>query len=402
MSKVHLLLESHPEWSAVAEIYHTLTKHGYKAFLAGGCVRDALLGVVAHDLDVATDASPDQVEALFKKTVNVGKSFGVIRVLLGDADIEVATFRTDLSYKDGRRPEGVLYSSPEEDARRRDFTVNALFYDLKNHQILDFVGGVDDLNNRILKTVGNPESRFQEDHLRLLRGARFVSQLDFSMEANSFQAMQRMAPLVKTVSGERIRDEMGKLLKGPAAARGLQVMIDTGLMGVLFPFRLRAPSWDKSLGATELWHYFSLFLRGALQAELAESLEALRLSSRERKAIEKAWSLWQKAEDFFALSLGKKLRMLSVEGVQWALQVLWQEKNLWHRDIEELFQAWQSWGEQLPKAFLNGDDLKGKMSGKKIGIVLDLSFEMQLEKKLESREKALMWLSDYLKRENNG
>lgn len=398
MSQVQEILESHPHWSAVITIYHKLRAHGYKAFLAGGCVRDALLGLCANDLDFVTDAVPDEIESLFEKTVNVGKAFGVIRVLIEGADIEVATFRTDGDYKDGRHPEGVHFSSPQEDAQRRDFTVNALFYDLSSQQVLDYVHGEEDLNKKILRTVGNPEKRFQEDHLRLLRAARFVAQLDFELDSISYEALKNMASMVKTVSGERLRDEMFKLLKAKAVNRGLQVMEDSGLMSCLFPFRLRCKPWQGSFGATELWQLLSLFLRECTKTELEAAIQMLKLSVKEQRAIEKAWSIWQTPEDFFKMNLGKKLQKLSEEGCFWALNVFFQEKSTWESQVHLLFVEWDLWQRRLPRPFLNGDDLKGKLVGKDIGNCLAEAFEMQLERNLINRDQALEWLQKYLQK----
>ncbi|WP_374028717.1 CCA tRNA nucleotidyltransferase [Bdellovibrio bacteriovorus] len=398
MSQVQKLLESHPHWAAVEAIYHRLQAHGYKAFLAGGCVRDALLGIQANDLDLATDATPDQIESLFEKTVNVGKVFGVMRVLVEGADIEVATFRTDMDYKDGRRPEGVEFSSPQEDAQRRDFTVNALFYDLVSKDVLDYVHGQEDLAARILRTVGEPEKRFQEDHLRLLRAARFSAQLDFDIEERSFAAVSKMASLVKRVSGERIRDEMAKLLKAKALRRGLDIMSMSGLMKELFPFRERDNSWIDH-PAVEAWQNFSLFFAKAEKSELEQGLKLLRLSVKEMRAIERAWTLWKSPEDFFKQSMGQRLQRLQEDGVLYALQILLRQNTLWKLEIEELFAEWSFWQQQLPKPFLNGEDIKGQLSGKAIGECLALAYEQQLERKLRSRDEALQWLQKYLERE---
>lgn len=402
MSQVQKLLESHPHWSAVETIYHRLQAHGYKAFLAGGCVRDALLGITANDLDVATDATPEQIEELFEKTVNVGKVFGVMRVLVGGADIEVATFRTDGTYKDGRRPEGVHFSSPEEDAKRRDFTVNALFYDLTSKKVLDFVQGEADLRNAILRTVGEPEGRFREDHLRLLRAARFVAQLDFILEQTTFDAVKQMAALVKTVSGERLRDEMGKLLKSKAVSKGLEVMVATDLMQLLFPFRLRDNEWFGSYGAKEVWQTLALFFRNAKSEELSSSIQLLKLSTKEQRSIEKAWALWQKPDDFFALNLGKQLQKLTEEGSFWALQVLMLEGSVWASQVKDLFKEWQLWQNRLPRPLLTGEDLKGKLTGKAIGVCLAEAFELQLERKLQTRDEAIAWLQKYLESDSHG
>lgn len=399
--EVRKFIHAHPHWAAVQTIYHRLVSKGYCAFLAGGCVRDALLGVVAHDLDIATNATPDQIESLFEKTVNVGKSFGVMRVLLDGADIEVATFRTDGEYKDGRRPEAVIFSSPQEDAQRRDFTINALFFDLQSEEILDFVEGQQDLVKKIIQTVGNARQRFQEDQLRLLRAARFAAQLDFVIEERTFRAMTELASTVKNVSGERLRDELGKLLKSKNVSRGLQAMNDSGLMRELFPWHQGAQTWS-SLQVQELWQSLSLFFREASPENLSEGLELLKLSSKEQRSIEEAWSLWQKPEDFFVKRVGLKLQTSVQSGIAWALEVLLQE-NKFKKEIIELRVQKESLANSstalLPPAFLNGEDMKGHLQGKDIGNCLQEAYWLQLEKKLLSRDEALLWLQEYLKRQ---
>lgn len=420
MKQIHELLHSHPHWAAVQAIYHRLSAAGYKAFLAGGCVRDALLGLEANDLDIATSATPDQIEQLFDKTVNVGKSFGVMRVILEGADIEVATFRTDKEYKDGRRPEGVIFSSPEEDAKRRDFTINALFFDLASEQVLDFVHGQEDLQKQIIRTVGEAKFRFQEDHLRLLRAARFSAQLNFPVEEKTLLAMKSMAPAVKTVSGERIRDEMGKLFKAKNPGRGLKVMNESGLMKELFPFHTSEHQWPQSLipqnQKTESWKAFALFLAKASGNDLVAALDLLKLSSKDRRSIEDCIALWNKPQEFFNQRLGFKLQALGKPGIQWGLQVAKtfadSKVSLLSSDalsisvvlsmtaqhqvaIGELFIQRDSFGENLPKPFLNGDDLKGKLQGEAIGRCLLEAYNLQLERQLKSRDEALQWLQSY-------
>lgn len=397
MTSVKELIESHPHWPAVKAIYHSLQAAGYKAFLAGGCVRDALLGLPANDLDVATDATPEQIEGLFERTINVGKVFGVMRVLIAGADIEVATFRQDGEYLDGRRPEGVIFSSPEEDAKRRDFTVNALFFDLETANILDFVGGQKDLEKRILRTVGTAERRFAEDHLRLLRAARFVAQLDFHLESESMKALKAMASEVRTVSGERLRDEMFKLLKSASVAQGLEVMESSGLMQALFPFRMRKNVWSEIPQGLEAWQYFALFSRHTSAEELKQFFHLLKLSNREKKNIENAWALWRDPESFFHMGLGKKLISMAKEGTPWVLEFIDGVDKEQKIEIRNLQTAWKNLGEILPRPYLTGEDIGTRLSGKAIGDCLEKSYQLQLEKKHADREMALEWLQDYLK-----
>ena len=171
-------------------VIRTLRADGHQAYVVGGCVRDQLLGAQPKDWDVATSARPEQVEALFPRTIGVGKSFGVILVVLDGHESEVATFRGESEYSDGRHPDSVHFTDAEEDARRRDFTINALFYDPEEQCVLDFVGGLADLDAHLLRTVGEPEERFAEDHLRLLRAVRFAARTGFTLEARTRRAVE--------------------------------------------------------------------------------------------------------------------------------------------------------------------------------------------------------------------
>jgi putative nucleotidyltransferase with HDIG domain len=193
-------------------IVRTLRQHGHTAYWAGGCVRDQLLGRSPKDIDIATDATPPRVQALFARTRAMGEAFGVIGVLVDQHLFEVATFRSEGRYVDGRRPESVRYGHPREDALRRDFTVNALFYDPLNDQVIDYVGGRADVVRRCLRTVGEPAQRFAEDHLRMLRAARFAVTLDFVLDAGTAAAIRQQADRIQRISPERIRDELSRML----------------------------------------------------------------------------------------------------------------------------------------------------------------------------------------------
>jgi len=216
-------------------ILRTLHAAGYEAWLVGGCVRDELRGVAPKDFDIATNALPEQVEKLFPKTIGVGKSFGVMLVLESDEQFEVATFRAESGYTDGRRPDTVTFGDAEADALRRDFTINGLFLNPITNELRDWVGGEADLKARVLRTIGDPAERFGEDHLRLLRAVRFAAQLDFQIEPATFAAVQQHAEKINRVSAERIRDELLKLFRPPHAARGLDLLRDSGLLAHVLP-----------------------------------------------------------------------------------------------------------------------------------------------------------------------
>lgn len=217
-------------------ICRTLHAAGFQAYLVGGCVRDLLLGRDPQDYDVATDAHPARVQELFPSSVDVGARFGVILVVENNAEVEVATFRSDLGYSDGRHPDRVEYScSPEEDVRRRDFTMNGLMLDIETQQILDFVGGREDLRHKIVRAIGPPELRFREDRLRMVRAVRFASRFDYIIEPATFAAILAAAPHIAEVSAERLRDEITKLLTEGAARRAFELLDQTGLLQTCLP-----------------------------------------------------------------------------------------------------------------------------------------------------------------------
>jgi poly(A) polymerase len=213
-----------------------LQESGYQALLVGGCVRDLLLGREPLDYDVATDAKPDQVMALFPDGISVGAQFGVVLVLRAGTKVEVATFRSDIGYSDGRHPDRVMYAStPQEDVQRRDFTVNGLLMRHDSGEVLDYVGGKPDLHARLIRAIGDPDRRFAEDKLRLMRAVRFAARFGFEIESSTFQAIRRRAREVNGVSAERLREELSKLLTEGAARRGFELLEETGLLAAVLP-----------------------------------------------------------------------------------------------------------------------------------------------------------------------
>ncbi|MBI2901757.1 MAG: CCA tRNA nucleotidyltransferase [Planctomycetes bacterium] len=222
-------------FSAALSVVRRLRERGHEACFAGGCVRDRLLGRPVADYDVATDALPDSVIAAFPRTVEVGKAFGVVTVLVGPHAVEVATFRSDHSYRDGRRPEGVTFSDLRTDVERRDFTINAMMWDPVEDRVIDLVGGRADLASRTIRAVGDPERRFSEDKLRILRAVRFAATLDFAIEPATASAIRRFAPEILQVSWERIAAELKKILVAPRRAEGMELMRTLGLLAPVLP-----------------------------------------------------------------------------------------------------------------------------------------------------------------------
>lgn len=220
---------------AACYLARCLNSAGYQAVFAGGCVRDRLLGIEPKDYDIATSATPAQVVALFPKSNEVGAHFGVVIAKHDGHHVEIATFRTDGSYKNGRRPESVEYATAEEDALRRDFTINGLFENPETGEVIDHVGGRADLAAGVLRAIGNPEARFSEDSLRLMRAVRFATTLGFQIEPHTLAAINDSAELLARISPERIRDEFVKILTSPRRRKGVELLMDTGLMDVFLP-----------------------------------------------------------------------------------------------------------------------------------------------------------------------
>ncbi len=218
------------------QIINRLRAAGHQGFLVGGCVRDLLLGGTPKDYDVATDAPPGAILELFPGSGCVGAHFGVVLVREGQAQVEVATFRSDREYTDGRHPDGVHFETdPREDALRRDFTINGLMMDPRTGEVLDYVGGRADLQHRLVRAIGDPETRFREDHLRLLRAIRFAARLRFDIEPGTFDAIRRQHAQIRTISAERIRDELIRVLTEGGARRGFELLDATGLLDELLP-----------------------------------------------------------------------------------------------------------------------------------------------------------------------
>lgn len=225
-----------PEERLARRVVDALREAGHVAYLVGGCVRDKLLGIDSKDFDVATDAPPESVLTLFPGAEAVGASFGVVLVKGDGAVVETATFREDFDYEDGRRPERVSFtSSAKDDVRRRDFTINGLLYDPVAEKVIDYVGGRADLDARLVRAIGEPRKRFEEDHLRMLRAVRFAARLGFEIERETLSAIQRNAEKIQRIAPERIRDELNRILTEGGARRGFELLDATGLLEQILP-----------------------------------------------------------------------------------------------------------------------------------------------------------------------
>ena len=217
------------------EIVKRLKSAGFKAYFVGGCVRDFIRGKIPGDYDIATSALPEQIIALFDHTVGVGKKFGVVVVVEENFNYEVATFRSDDIYQNGRRPKIIHFSTEREDVLRRDFTINGLLMDPETGEVTDYIDGRSDINNGIIRTIGDPRIRFSEDYLRMLRAIRFAANLDYKIEEHTKQAIKDNSFRIKQISAERIQEEITKILRRPGARYGLELMAETGMLHQLLP-----------------------------------------------------------------------------------------------------------------------------------------------------------------------
>ena len=224
-----------PMERSARRIVERLREAGHVAYFAGGCVRDMVRGQTPKDFDIATDARPEAVQKIFKRTYAVGAHFGVIVVLEDDFQFEVATFRADEAYADGRHPVSVRFSSPEEDAKRRDFTINGMFYDPLAEKVIDFVGGKADLEARLVRAIGDPAARFEEDRLRMLRAVRFATVLEFEIDGATWQALLANAERINQISAERIREELVRIFLSPYRVRGWDLLDQSGLLKAILP-----------------------------------------------------------------------------------------------------------------------------------------------------------------------
>ncbi|HUQ70749.1 MAG TPA: CCA tRNA nucleotidyltransferase [Planctomycetaceae bacterium] len=388
------------------DIVRRLRYAGYTAYFAGGCVRDLLLGRAAKDYDVATSARPEQVRELFgkRKTLAVGESFGVIVVLGPKAagQVEVATFRTDLDYTDGRRPDRVEFCSPEEDAKRRDFTINGMFYEPVDSRVLDFVGGERDLAAGVIRAIGDPHARMTEDKLRMLRAVRFTATLEFQLEAATADAIRQMADQLHVVSAERIAQELRKMLVDRHRRRAIELCDDVRLLTVIFPELLDRAEWERTLAMLSLLPVpsfelaFAVLLHSLPVATVHEICRRLKLSNDETDRI--TWLVGQQRAlgDAATMSLARLKRLLSHSYRDDLLQLtraalLAAEADLYPVLFCEEFLARTPAEELNPPPLITGNDLIhiGLCPGPRFKELLDTIRDAQLNREIATHDEAL-------------
>jgi len=430
------------------EVVLRLRRAGFQALWAGGCVRDLLLGLVPVDYDVATDATPEQVMlSLPLPAITVGISFGVVRIRhprMHGIEVEVATFRCDSAYVDGRRPAAVVFSSPELDAARRDFTINGMFMDPESSQVIDYVGGLGDLRNQVLRAIGDPAERFREDKLRLLRAIRFAARFNLEIEPNTLQSLRAMAGEVVVVSPERIAQELRRMLVHENRAQAMNMALEVGLVAAILPplVDMRGLFQGKPVQPEgDLWDHTMLVLRllpvrpsftlafaalvhdvgkpftranhhgrtsfhshDQVGSRIADRLcRNLRLSNVERERITWLVAFHQYLGEAKKLREAKLKRMLAQPGIDELLALhradaLASTGDTEHVDYCAYYIENQPAGPINPPPLLTGHDLvrHGLEPGAHFAVILETIREAQLEGRVQSKREVLDWVDRYM------
>lgn len=434
--------------SIALNIVKHLRKARFEAVWAGGCVRDLVMKKKPHDIDIATSAHPEQVEKLFRKTIPIGKQFGVILVQESQHTFEVATFRAEGKYLDGRHPEEVHFTDSKKDALRRDFTVNALFYDPVKKRVIDYVQGRKDIRAKIIRTVGDPYQRFDEDKLRILRAVRFAANLGFTIEPKTWKAVKQIATQINQVSQERIREELVKIFTRPNAGRGLLLLDESGLLQEIMPEisamkgveqgkqfhpegdvfihtkllldKLKNPSVILAFGALlhdvgkpptfhregDKIHFYE---HAEIGAEMARQLmKRLRFSNKEIDDVVGCVANHMKFANVTQMREGKLKRFIGsstfpVEMELHRIDCLSCHGNLEnYHFLKKKIKAIKK--ENLkPKPLINGLDLisEGYKPGPIMGTILHEAYDCQLEGVFSSKQEAINWVNSHYKKNRN-
>lgn len=423
-----------PVVKTARNVARKLREHGHRACFAGGSVRDLLMGLELTEIDIATDATPPMIQKIFSKTIPVGAKFGVMLVLERGFCFEVATFRSDEGYSDGRHPDKVSFSSLEEDVKRRDFTINGLMLDPETDEIIDLVHGREDIERGLVRAIGDPAERFREDKLRIMRGIRFAARFDFQIEENTLRAIKTSAPEINQVSAERIGEELKKTFAGPNPARALRLYSETGVLEQVLPEvdALKLVPLDPAEHAEpDAFEHTARVLENlpsgaSMELALAALLHDIGKGEMKRRGSSDFRGHEKESEKLVSL-VGRRLRfpnkvvsavkaLVAAHSLPWNLDM---KKSVLKkilasvdgRDFLALVEAdITASGKDLhlvektrtlyknldaegfsPEPLLTGDDLKklGASEGKRLGRTLEKIYDAQLEMEITTREEAL-------------
>jgi poly(A) polymerase len=388
------------------DIVRRLRDRGHEAYLVGGCVRDMVMKIEPSDYDIATSAPPDEIMRIFPHTEPIGAKFGVVLVILRGRPFEVATFRSDEAYVDGRRPSGVVFTDAKTDVLRRDFTINGLLYDPIEQRVIDYVGGQADIRDRIVRAIGDPQKRFEEDKLRLLRAVRFGARLGYSIDPDTWKAVTRMAPEIRQVSAERIREELARILTEGQAAVGFQLLYESGMLRQILP----AVSWNEHLRRSlesvrenaPVDFAFGVLLHHVSPTNARQVAEELRLSGSETQHVVSLVTNLPQFQTLRSSPVSKVKRFLRMPRFEDHLELVRICRTASHDDLQDYdfaAQMLRKWSPEdlAPPPLITGDDLikAGFSPGPRFKEILTRVEDEQLEGRLSTRQQALDFVKEH-------
>jgi tRNA nucleotidyltransferase/poly(A) polymerase len=397
-------------------VVHRLRVAGHEALWAGGCVRDQLMDQMPKDYDVATDAVPDRIREVFghRRTLAIGAAFGVITVLgpRGAGQIDVATFRRDAAYSDGRHPDAITFSDAENDAKRRDFTINGLFFDPLAGRVIDYVGGQEDLQRGLIRAIGDPLARIAEDKLRMLRAVRFAARFDFAIEEQTLAAIKQQARELVIVSAERVAAELRLILTHPSRARGVELLADTGLLEVVLPeitpVLQSRDQWSRIIAILGSLHAptFAMSLTAMLREIRAADMprvvfERWKLSNDELEGVEKLLHEEPLIRSARQQHWPKLQRVLVAPRVDELVGYAEAIARICDGNTDEIEFCREKLalpaGELNPAPLITGDDLKeaGIPQGPIYREILEAARDAQLEQRIWSHEEAVAFAKQF-------
>ena len=381
-------------------IIRELRNRGHEAYLVGGCVRDMVMQIEPADYDIATSARPEEITKIFPRTESIGAQFGVVLVIHQGHPFEVATFRSDEAYIDGRRPTGVVFTDARQDVLRRDFTINGLLYDPLADKVIDYVDGQSDIQKKLVRAIGEPRARFEEDKLRILRAIRFGARLGYTIEPSTWEAVREMAPKIHQVSSERIREELTRILTEGQAARGVQMLEESGLRAQILPELKWSDHIHRSLGmlkrGSEADFALGVLLHetpaGAVQG-IVERLKFSRAEMHHVVALVENLPAFYKVRQMSLRSLKRFFRLTRFEDHLELARIHFAAGGEDLEDYRYALRKHEEWTDTdiWPPPLITGEDLiaMGFVPGPKFKEILSRIEDEQLEGRLGDREKAI-------------